>query len=61
MDDYLLRDIGVGRGQALAELVTLCGASPWISEQMARNPVLLDELLDRASLYTAPDKALLQQ
>jgi len=45
---------------ALRELVVLCGASPWIAEQMARHPVLLDELLDRASLYTAPDKALLQ-
>ena len=45
---------------ALAELVELCAASPWISEQMARHPVLLDELLDRASLYTAPDKSLLQ-
>jgi [glutamine synthetase] adenylyltransferase / [glutamine synthetase]-adenylyl-L-tyrosine phosphorylase len=45
---------------ALAELVELCGASPWIAEQMARHPVLLDELLDRASLYTAPDKALLE-
>jgi glutamate-ammonia-ligase adenylyltransferase len=45
---------------ALAELATLCGASPWISEQLTRNPVLLDELLDRASLYTAPDKALLR-
>jgi glutamate-ammonia-ligase adenylyltransferase len=44
---------------ALDELVALCGASPWIAEQMARHPVLLDELLDRASLYTAPDKALL--
>ncbi len=45
---------------ALHELVVLCAASPWIAEQMARHPVLLDELLDRASLYTAPDKALLQ-
>ena len=45
---------------ALAELVALCGASPWISEQLAHNPVLLDELLDRASLYTAPDKELLR-
>jgi [glutamine synthetase] adenylyltransferase / [glutamine synthetase]-adenylyl-L-tyrosine phosphorylase len=44
---------------ALGELVELCGASPWIAEQMARHPVLLDELLDRASLYTAPDKSLL--
>jgi len=45
---------------ALAELVALCGASPWISEQLAHHPVLLDELLDRASLYTAPDKDLLR-
>jgi len=44
---------------ALIDLVALCGASPWISEQIAANPVLLDELLDRASLYTAPDKDLL--
>jgi glutamate-ammonia-ligase adenylyltransferase len=46
---------------ALDELVMLCEASPWIAEQMARSTVLLDELLDRAELYTAPDKALLQQ
>ncbi len=45
---------------ALHELVVLCEASPWIAEQMAKHPVLLDELLDRSSLYTAPDKALLQ-
>jgi len=46
---------------ALGELVELCGASPWIADQMARHPVLLDELLDRASLYTPLDKALLGQ
>jgi glutamate-ammonia-ligase adenylyltransferase len=46
--------------QALEELVLLCGASPWIAEQLAQHPVLLDELLDRKSLYTAPDKALLR-
>jgi len=45
---------------ALTELAALCGASPWISEHLAHNPVLLDELLDRASLYTAPDKDLLR-
>ena len=45
---------------ALGELVLLCAASPWIAEQMARHPVLLDELLDRSSLYAPPDKALLQ-
>lgn len=41
---------------ALEELALLCGASPWIAEQMARHPALLDEFLDRASLYSAPDK-----
>ena len=46
--------------QALDELVVLCAASPWIAEQLARHPVLLDELLNRASLYTAPDKSELQ-
>ena len=46
---------------ALAELVSLCWASPWIAEQMSRHPALLDEFLDRASLYTAPDKQVLQQ
>jgi glutamate-ammonia-ligase adenylyltransferase len=45
---------------ALGELVTLCGASPWIAEQLAHHPILLDELLDRASLYTAPDKSSLE-
>jgi len=46
---------------ALAELATLCGASPWIAELMARHPVLLDEFLDSASLYSAPDKGLLRE
>jgi len=45
---------------ALDELVALCGASPWIAEQMAQHPALLDEFLDKASLYTAPDKELLR-
>ena len=45
---------------ALHELVSLCAASPWIAEQMARSPVLLDELLDQASLYSAPDKQALE-
>jgi [glutamine synthetase] adenylyltransferase / [glutamine synthetase]-adenylyl-L-tyrosine phosphorylase len=45
---------------ALEELVRLCGASPWISDQMARSPVLLDEFLDRASLYNAPGRDELQ-
>ena len=45
---------------ALHELATLCGASPWMAKQLSQHPVLLDELLDRESLYTAPDKSLLR-
>jgi len=45
---------------AMHELVVLCAASPWIATQMSQNPVLLDELLNRESLYTAPDRVLLQ-
>jgi glutamate-ammonia-ligase adenylyltransferase len=45
--------------QALEELVLLCAASPWISAELARNPVLLDELLDTAGLYSAPDREAL--
>ncbi len=44
---------------ALEELVLLCAASPWISAELARNPVLLDELLDTVDLYSAPDRAAL--
>jgi len=36
---------------ALSQLVKLCAASPWIAEQLARFPLLLDELLDPRSLY----------
>ncbi|EED32085.1 glutamate-ammonia-ligase adenylyltransferase [gamma proteobacterium NOR5-3] len=45
---------------ALADLAALCGASPWIAEQLTTRPALLDELLDRASLYTAPERETLQ-
>jgi glutamate-ammonia-ligase adenylyltransferase len=45
---------------ALAELVALCKASPWIAGLLAAHPVLLDELLDRSSLYSAPDRERLQ-
>lgn len=41
---------------ALAQLVKLCAASPWISSQLAMYPVLLDELLDPRSLYEVPGK-----
>ncbi|MGI9229060.1 MAG: bifunctional [glutamate--ammonia ligase]-adenylyl-L-tyrosine phosphorylase/[glutamate--ammonia-ligase] adenylyltransferase [Gammaproteobacteria bacterium] len=45
---------------ALKELASLCAASPWISAQLARHPVLLDELLDPRSLYSTPDKQQLR-
>ena len=41
---------------ALSQLVRLCSASPWISKQLARYPVLLDELLDARSLYEVPER-----
>lgn len=41
---------------ALSQLVKLCAASPWISNQLARFPVLLDELLDPRSLYAVPNR-----
>ncbi len=46
---------------ALKDLAVLCAASPWIAEQLARQPVLLDEFLDRATLYNAPDKHQLEE
>ncbi|MFC6438931.1 bifunctional [glutamate--ammonia ligase]-adenylyl-L-tyrosine phosphorylase/[glutamate--ammonia-ligase] adenylyltransferase [Bowmanella sp. JS7-9] len=36
---------------ALRQLIRLCAASPWITEQIARFPVLLDELLNPQMLY----------
>ncbi|MFK7829786.1 MAG: bifunctional [glutamate--ammonia ligase]-adenylyl-L-tyrosine phosphorylase/[glutamate--ammonia-ligase] adenylyltransferase [Congregibacter sp.] len=45
---------------ARADLAALCAASPWIGEQLATRPALLDELLDRASLYSAPERSALQ-
>ncbi|CAK9883893.1 MAG: Bifunctional glutamine synthetase adenylyltransferase/adenylyl-removing enzyme [Candidatus Erwinia impunctatus] len=42
---------------ALKQLIVLCGASPMIASQLARYPLLLDELLDPTTLYhpTAPE------
>ncbi|GHE22169.1 bifunctional [glutamate--ammonia ligase]-adenylyl-L-tyrosine phosphorylase/[glutamate--ammonia-ligase] adenylyltransferase [Halomonas urumqiensis] len=44
---------------ALGHLMTLCSASPWIAEQIARYPILLDELLTPDTLYTPADKSRL--
>lgn len=41
---------------ALSQLIKLCAASPWISQHLARYPVLLDELLDPRTLYEVPNK-----
>jgi len=41
------------RPDALEQLLKLCAKSPWIAAQMARYPVLLDELLQGDKLYQA--------
>ncbi|WP_460803738.1 bifunctional [glutamate--ammonia ligase]-adenylyl-L-tyrosine phosphorylase/[glutamate--ammonia-ligase] adenylyltransferase [Microbulbifer agarilyticus] len=44
----------------LQQLLRLCSASPWIADQLARHPVLLDEMLDQRRLLqpsTAQDIA----
>jgi glutamate-ammonia-ligase adenylyltransferase len=44
---------------AMKQLVKLCSFSGWFSNQLAKKPVLLDELIDPRSLYSPPDKAQL--
>lgn len=39
---------------ALTRLLRLCGASPLVAEQIARFPLLLDELLNEGRLYSPP-------
>lgn len=36
---------------ALSQLVKLCAASDWIARYLSQHPILLDELMDAASLY----------
>ncbi len=45
---------------ALSQLVRLCAASPWITHQLTRYPLLLDELLDPRTLYSPPGRAELE-
>jgi len=45
---------------ALFQLVRLCAASPWIANQLATMPTLLDELLNEALLYQPPGKRQLE-
>ena len=42
---------------ALRELLVLCSASPLVAEQIARYPVVLDELLNSVRLYRPPEIA----
>ncbi|MFM7783886.1 MAG: bifunctional [glutamate--ammonia ligase]-adenylyl-L-tyrosine phosphorylase/[glutamate--ammonia-ligase] adenylyltransferase, partial [Gammaproteobacteria bacterium] len=41
---------------ALAQLVALCTASPWIAQELANHPLLLDELIDPLALAALPDR-----
>ena len=42
---------------AVRELLVLCSASPLVAEQIARYPVVLDELLNSVRLYRPPEIA----
>ncbi|MCM5704272.1 bifunctional [glutamate--ammonia ligase]-adenylyl-L-tyrosine phosphorylase/[glutamate--ammonia-ligase] adenylyltransferase [Larsenimonas salina] len=44
---------------ALRQFVRLCGASAWIAEQIARYPMLLDEMLSPALLGVSPSRETL--
>lgn len=41
---------------AMQQLVRLCSSSVWFAEQLAKQPVLLDELIDPRTLYAPPNK-----
>ncbi|BFM21935.1 bifunctional [glutamate--ammonia ligase]-adenylyl-L-tyrosine phosphorylase/[glutamate--ammonia-ligase] adenylyltransferase [Gilvimarinus japonicus] len=41
---------------AMQQLVRLSAASPWIADELAAHPILLDELLTPESLYAPPGK-----
>ena len=46
---------------ALSQLVRLSGMSPWIAEQLGRQPLLLDELLDPRRLFAPLRRADLEE
>ena len=46
---------------ALTQLVKLCDASPWIAHYLERYPLLLDDLLNPATLYKPLDRDQLEQ
>jgi glutamate-ammonia-ligase adenylyltransferase len=45
----------------LSQLVKLCAASPWIAQQIARFPLLLDQLLDPRTLYAPLQREELEE
>lgn len=45
---------------ALSQLIKLCAASPWITHQVARHPILLDDLLDPRTLNSPPGRDALE-
>ena len=52
----LLRDNAIAR----RHLTRLCSASPWMTQMLARSPMLLDQLLDPRTLYAPPQRDELQ-
>ncbi len=50
----------IERPMALAQLARLTGMSPWIAEQIVRQPLLLDELIDPRRLYALHSRADLE-
>ncbi len=49
-------DLLVENPQVLTQLTRLVSASPWFAEQILRQPVLLDELVDPRELYAPLDR-----
>lgn len=41
--------------ESLSLVIKLCAASPWLSQYLASQPIMLDELLDTETLYSAPN------
>ncbi len=40
---------------ALTQFITLCAASPWVTDQLIATPILMDQLLDVRALYAPLD------
>lgn len=46
---------------ALTHFVTLCAASPWLTDQLVATPILMDQLLDARALYVPLDSKSLAE